>query len=117
MDQVFIREMKEKLEAEREELRKRLDSFGREDAKIKDDFHSDFPSYGDKEEDNATEVAQYQDNLALEGRLEERLKEIEAAAGKIEKGGYGVCENCGREIAKERLAVNPAAKVCVSCQA
>ncbi len=116
MDQDFIEEMKKKLDLERKELRKRLDGFGKEDKHVKDDFHSDFPDYGDKDEDNATEVAEYQDNLALEGSLEKRLIQVDEALEKIEKGKYGICENCQKEIAKERLEVNQAAKVCMSCR-
>ncbi|MFA5069817.1 MAG: TraR/DksA C4-type zinc finger protein [Patescibacteria group bacterium] len=116
MDANFITEMKEKLESERTDLRKRLGLLGPEDKKVKDDFHAKFPQYGSSEEDNATEVAQYQDNVSLEGNLEGRLKEVEEALVKINKGGYGRCENCQEEIPRERLEVNPAAAICVKCK-
>lgn len=116
MDQNFIAEMKEKLEAERQDLRKRLGHLGPEDKKIKDDFHTKFPQYGNSEEDNATEVAQYQDNISLEGNLEGRLKEVEVALERMRQGGYGQCENCQGEIPKERLEVNPAATRCIKCK-
>ena len=117
MDKEFTEEMKQKLQKERQEIRKRLGHLGAEDEHVKDDFHSKFPEYGDKDEDNATEVAEYLDNLSLEGNLEQRLKEIDEALEKIEKGKYGYCNNCHKEIDSERLKINPAAKVCVNCQA
>jgi len=116
MEKEFIEKMRLKLAEERQELRKRLDSFAQEDKHVKDDFHSNFPEYGDKDEDNATEVAEYQDNLALEGNLEERLKEIDEALERIKKEQYGICEHCHQEINPQRLEINPAAKFCVNCQ-
>ena len=29
--------------------------------------------------------------------------------------GYGICENCKKEIENDRLEVNPAAKTCKEC--
>lgn len=116
MKESFVNEMKRKLEEERAELRKRLGSFAKEDKKVKNDFHSEFPQYGDKEEDNATEVAEYQDNLSVEGNLENRLQEIEKALEKVSKGEYGICTRCNHEISEERLKVNPAAATCVKCK-
>jgi RNA polymerase-binding transcription factor DksA len=31
-------------------------------------------------------------------------------------GQYGICENCGREIPKERLKARPEATLCIDCQ-
>ncbi|MFH1366985.1 MAG: TraR/DksA C4-type zinc finger protein [Patescibacteria group bacterium] len=115
MDANFIAEMKEKLEGERADLRKRLGALGPEDKKAKDEFHAKLPQYGDSDEDNATEVAQYQDDLSLEGNLQGKLAEVDKALDRLEKGDYGKCENCGEEIPRERLEVNPAASVCVKC--
>ncbi|MDZ7799025.1 MAG: TraR/DksA C4-type zinc finger protein [Patescibacteria group bacterium] len=115
MDQEFIQKMKRNLELEKYEIRKRLGHFGQEDAHVKDDFHTDFPEFGNKDEDNATEVAEYMNNLSLEGNLESRIKEIDEALESIEKGTYGYCKNCQKEINPERLKINPAAKTCVQC--
>ena len=98
------------------DLRKRLGTIGPEDKITKDEFHANFPQYGDSEEDNATEVAQYQDDLSVEGDLERRLAEVEKALARIEKITYGKCDICGEEIPQERLEVNPAAAVCVKCK-
>jgi len=116
MEPNFLVEMKKKLETERYDLRKRLGTLGPEDKRVKDEFRPEFPKFGDKEEDNATEVAEYQDNLSIEGNLEGRLGEVDKALKKMENGSYGRCENCGEEIPKERLEVNPAAARCVKCK-
>jgi DnaK suppressor protein len=49
--------------------------------------------------------------------LEEDAVRAEHARERIAEGGYGVCEDCGRKIAPERLEALPEATRCVSCQA
>jgi DnaK suppressor protein len=35
---------------------------------------------------------------------------------RIEKGTYGICENCGRPIAEERLRAIPWTTLCIDCK-
>ena len=44
------------------------------------------------------------------------LRDIEAAFGRIKAGEYGVCTDCGDDIAFERLRAYPTAKRCIVCQ-
>lgn len=44
------------------------------------------------------------------------LRDIEAAHGRMKTTTYGICIDCGDEVAYERLAVYPTAKRCVRCQ-
>jgi RNA polymerase-binding transcription factor len=48
--------------------------------------------------------------------LEERLREINNAQDRLIDGDYGTCVECGERIEPKRLAVNPAASLCISCQ-
>jgi DnaK suppressor protein len=41
------------------------------------------------------------------------LQEIDAALLRIEKGSYGVCEECHQEISRQRLKVLPYARLCL----
>ncbi|TAN56353.1 MAG: TraR/DksA family transcriptional regulator [Betaproteobacteria bacterium] len=41
---------------------------------------------------------------------------LEAAQARLAEGKYGLCTDCGSEIAFARLRVNPAATRCVDCQ-
>ena len=75
-----------------------------------------FPNYGDKEEDNATEVDIYENYTSLETSLNKLLKEVNAALGRIKKGNYGECDNCGKLIPKGRLEAFPAAPLCIDCE-
>ncbi len=43
------------------------------------------------------------------------LNKIDEALRKINEGTYGLCEDCGDEISKERLKVIPFALCCVEC--
>ena len=44
------------------------------------------------------------------------LHEIDAAIGRLESGGYGICESCGCEIPEQRLLATPTVRTCVPCQ-
>jgi RNA polymerase-binding transcription factor DksA len=92
----FIEEMKEALQRERQQLKGEVQAT------------DDFPEYGRNDEDNATEIADYEVTTATNRTLEERLKNIEEALSRIEAGTYGVTEE-GRLISEERLRANPAA--------
>ena len=52
----------------------------------------------------------------LEEGAQQTLQAIDDALRKIEDGTYGVCEVCGRPIAKERLEAIPWARLCIEDQ-
>jgi len=49
-------------------------------------------------------------------QLREELNAVGEAMTRIGDGSYGTCTQCGRAIAEERLAVQPAASRCLDCQ-
>ena len=49
-------------------------------------------------------------------RAEERLRYIDQALGRLERGNYGTCAECGESIPIERLMAVPFAIYCVDCQ-
>jgi DnaK suppressor protein len=52
---------------------------------------------------------------ALIAQARQQLLELEDALARLERGGYGVCEQCGQPIAPERLEVRPTARTCIRC--
>jgi DnaK suppressor protein len=44
------------------------------------------------------------------------LHAIDVALGRLESGGYGICVECGREIAEARLLATPTVQTCIQCQ-
>ncbi|MFH0873934.1 MAG: TraR/DksA C4-type zinc finger protein [Candidatus Komeilibacteria bacterium] len=115
MDSKFIKEQKVKLEQRREELLRELnqDAVRHSDT---GDFSARFPDYGDKEEDNAAEVDDFERNLSMEKNLEVSLFNVDKALRKIQEKKYGLCEKCGLPIDPERLAAFPSATSCMDCK-
>ena len=60
----------------------------------------------------ADKLEEYEERREEVDQLEIRLREINSALEKIEKGTYGICEAGGEPIEPERLEANPAAKTC-----
>lgn len=50
------------------------------------------------------------------GQLEARLREINDAQDRLMDGVYGRCTDCSAEIDSKRLAADPAASLCITCQ-
>lgn len=55
------------------------------------------------------------DNAEVSRDLGE-LREIDAALVRLDDGGFGVCPDCGEEIAFARLRAQPSALRCLDCQ-
>jgi DnaK suppressor protein len=66
--------------------------------------------------DTATETVDREIDYTLEesdGRL---LAAIDGALARIDAGTYGICVNCGAQIAPERLEAMPWATLCIDCK-
>jgi len=118
--QTPLEKIKDKLEADKKIIEETLKTFADKDQKLKGDWDSRFPAFsGESLEDAADEVEQYEALLPVEFSLETRLKDINIALDKIEKGkkgNYGVCEKCQKQIPQDRLAIYPEARECSNCQ-
>jgi RNA polymerase-binding protein DksA len=53
--------------------------------------------------------------LAAVHNEQEILDAIDGALARIDRGDFGVCEKCGRQIAEARLNALPYASRCVDC--
>jgi len=53
---------------------------------------------------------------AISDRHITELREVEAATTRLADGSYGMCADCGVEIAFARLEVQPTALRCITCQ-
>jgi len=54
--------------------------------------------------------------LSLSDAQRERLKQIDEALKRLDTPEYGLCESCGKSIAKKRLNIIPWTPLCISCQ-
>ena len=46
----------------------------------------------------------------------QQIRDIDAALERIDNGQYGICVNCGEEIAQRRLEVRPFSRYCIDCK-
>lgn len=68
------------------------------------------------EADQRTRRQEHEDVVNERARLAERRRLIVAALGKIARSEYGACETCALPITAKRLAAQPWAERCLSCQ-
>ena len=54
--------------------------------------------------------------LSIADIRRQQLTHLDEAMGKLERGTYGFCENCGADIGEKRLQVMPFATHCIRCQ-
>lgn len=116
MDQAILKKIERHLLGEKTKLETELGQFTAKNVHNQEDYNSVFPQYGDKEEDNATEVAEYSDNLTLERTLESALRDVKSALEAIKKGTYGTCKYCKKLIDPRRLLARPTSSSCIDCK-
>ena len=114
----FLADIKKVLEGEEKKLTRELNKFAKPNDKTPDpnDYDTKFPNFGDKDDENAAEVANYSDNLSLENTLEKVLRDISSALRRMEKEEYGICKYCKKEIDEARLLARPTSSSCVACK-
>lgn len=115
MDKQFVDGLRKKLQQEKDGITKQLQQATHATSFDKDRVQTKWENLGDKDEDNAMEVADYQDNVALERNLEISLEKIDRALARMDAGTYGQCEQCGGLIEEERLLAYPEAVMCMQC--
>ncbi len=116
MDAKTLQKIKEELVKRQASIEKELASFAEKTDAEKNAYVSRFPEYGSESDDNAQEVNQYTTNLEAERILEKSLKDIKNSLKKIDKGDYGICKYCGKEIEAKRLLIRPDSSACVACK-
>lgn len=115
-NQEFLEKNKQTLLAEKERLTKELETFTKKNPHVRGDYDTTYPEYGDEEDDNAREVAEYTTNKPLEMTLEKTLRDVNKALERIENGTYGICKYCDKPIDEKRLLARATSSACVSCK-
>ncbi len=99
--------LREKIESERKRLT--LKNMTSEDFNLKEEDRSD-------EVDQASADQLNQQGLRFRNREIFYDKKLRQALERIEKGDYGLCEECGGHIGYARLVARPTAEKCISCK-
>lgn len=107
-----LKKIEELLIDQKNKLEDDLDLISKPNSENREPIQDDL---GDDNDENATEVDAYVDNLALVNNLENQLNGVDASLQKIKEGNFGDCEECKNEISLERLSANPSAKRCMEC--
>jgi RNA polymerase-binding transcription factor DksA len=63
--------------------------------------------------DSSQVTAERGEAEVLAGQLQDTLREVARALGRLEAGDYGRCEVCGVEIQPARLEAMPATRFCI----
>lgn len=100
--------LKRMLEERRREIQEKLRS-------LRETLPAEVVEVKDAEEQSVANYVQQVD-FALMEMKSATLAKIDDALQRLEHGRYGVCAECGREIAEARLAAVPFASLCRDCQ-
>ncbi|MEX2555347.1 MAG: TraR/DksA C4-type zinc finger protein [Actinomycetota bacterium] len=113
MEAAELTRHKELLEEQKEHLRKQLADMGADpdQENTVDGLNLDFGFA-----DSAQSTAERNKVLAVIERLRENLHDVDLALSKIEKGTFGICEQCGEPVGAERLEAIPYARLCMKCK-
>jgi DnaK suppressor protein len=80
------------------------------------DASGDLSGYSFHMADMATDLYDREFSLGLAEGERIILFDLEDAIRRIDEGTYGLCEDCGSKISKQRLMAMPQAENCIKCQ-
>jgi RNA polymerase-binding protein DksA len=116
MDQDKLEHFKKILLEEKTQLENDLGQFAEKNPHNSDDYNAKFPELGNKDDENAAEIADYAVSVPLEHALEKQLQDVNSSLKRIEEGKYGICKYCGKPIEEKRLEARPTSSACITCK-
>lgn len=108
---------KKLLEEEKGKIESEMGQMGQKSTHVPDDWETapeEETGGGSDLADQADIIIDRENKAAIFADLEVRYDGILAALRRIERGTYGVCEECGVSIEEARLAADPSATTCVA---
>lgn len=106
---------KKKLEQFRKLLNERLDVLVNEATKTMTDMTGEEETFPDPT-DRASVESDRNFLLRIRDRERKLIVKIREALDRIDKGTYGICEECGDEISEQRLLARPVTELCIECK-
>jgi len=112
---------KEFIERMKETLQKRLAVLEEEMQRMENESKAHLSSEnamqaGDSDDDNAQEIAELSNIVAIQETLDKEVTDTKKALKKIAEGTYGFCSYCKQPIDERRLEARPASSSCVACK-
>ncbi|MBI4743289.1 MAG: TraR/DksA C4-type zinc finger protein [Actinobacteria bacterium] len=102
-------EEKENLEKEMSELQDRNLEESQSEVSGENSYNEDFA-------DSGTATFERERDLSLEKNIKDLIHRVNEALKRIEKGTYGICDSCGKEIDPARLKALPYVNLCIECK-
>lgn len=115
-DKDFLNKITELLIEEKKTIEAELEKFAKKNKNADGNYESNYPEYGDKEDENAAEIADYAAEVPLEESFEKTLRDINQSLKRLDEGSYGICKYCKKPIEAKRLLARPTSNACVSCK-
>ena len=78
-------------------------------------LHSQFEIPQDPAEQGLIDLLE-DTGLAVADIRRQELTRMDEAMGRLERGTYGLCDDCGTEIDEKRLSVSSFVRYCIDCQ-
>jgi DnaK suppressor protein len=112
-----FKEFEQRLLAEREKILKEMGHLENTVLKVNQrDSAGDLSGYSFHMADVGTDAMEREKAFLFASNEGALLKEINEALRRVYSGEFGVCENCGRPIARARLEAMPYARLCLACK-
>lgn len=105
----------EKREFFRKLLTERLEALLSDAARTMTNMTDEEESFADPT-DRATIESDRNFMLRIRDRERKLISKIREALDRIDKGTYGICEECGEEISEQRLLARPVTTLCIDCK-
>jgi RNA polymerase-binding protein DksA len=116
MSSIDTDRFREMLLEERARAVSAIENLHNDNSRSLEDESGEESSFDNHMGDIATATFDRERDITLEDSEEAKLAAIDRALERIEQGTYGICQNCGRPIAEERLEALPYAELCIDCK-
>ena len=113
LDKKEIRELRERLLAERKDLQAQYDELEESTFSANQSELTGEMGFDEEYADAGSATFEREKDLSLVNNLRDLMERIDKALVKIDEGTYGLCDRCGKPIEKLRLKALPYANLCI----
>jgi RNA polymerase-binding protein DksA len=111
-----IEKIKEQLTAQRVELLREFTDLEEGAFSLSQSDMSGEASFDEEYADAGSFTFEREKELSIGNNIRDLLEKVGHALDRIERGTYGLCENCGDPINKDRLLALPYSSLCIRCK-
>lgn len=108
-----LAELRKRLEGERDVLHRQAEEIEESTFRNPQSELTGEVSFDEEYADAGTATFERERDLSLSNNIKDLTEKIEHALERIEHGGYGLCERCGKPIEKARIKALPYATLCI----